>query len=113
VLACTGIYGVEHHTVARRRHELGIRIALGAPRARVIRMVLAQGASVAACGVSSGIVASWWLTRLFAGLLYGVTPTDPLTFGSAIAVMMIVGMAATALPAWRAAHVDPMIALRE
>ncbi|OLD57064.1 MAG: hypothetical protein AUI64_01180 [Acidobacteria bacterium 13_1_40CM_2_64_6] len=61
----------------------------------------------------SGFVASWWLTRLSVSLLYGVTPTDPLTFTSAIAVMMSVGVAATALPARRAAHIDPMIALRE
>jgi predicted permease len=113
VLASAGIYALMHEAVGRRTRELGIRMALGARPADVLRLVLGQGLALAATGVAAGIVASRWLTLLLENLLFGVSPADPLTISVSVAVLVLVALAATAVPAWRAARVTPLEALRD
>jgi len=112
VLASVGIYGVMHYLVARRTHEIGIRMALGAQPGNVVRMVIGQGIMLAAIGLAGGLIGAWWLTRLLASLLFGVTATDPLTFGAVAILLTIVAILASSIPALRAARVDPLAALR-
>jgi putative ABC transport system permease protein len=112
-LAAVGVYGVMNYSVALRRRELGIRIALGAQGVDVLRLILGQGLTLTLMGVVAGLAAAYWLTRLMESLLYGVTATDILTFVSVSAVLVAVGLLASYLPARRATNVDPMIALRE
>ena len=112
LLAAVGIYGVIAHSVAQRTHELGIRLALGAGSARVLKMVLGEGLRIAAGGVALGLAGAWGLSRFIAALLYGVKPTDPATFAAAPLVLILVALAACYIPAWRATKVDPMVALR-
>jgi len=111
-LAVIGVYGVMSYAVAQRSQEIGVRMALGAQRAEVIRMVVGQGAVVAACGIGAGIVAAASLTRVMKSLLYGVQPTDPATFAAVCGVLLAAALLACAVPALRAAHVDPVVALR-
>jgi len=112
LLALLGIYGVIAYSVTRRAREIGIRLALGAARGSVLRLVLAQGVRTAAMGVLIGSAISFVATRLLASLLFGVPPTDPTAFVSAAAVLGAAALIASWLPARRAAAVDPMIALR-
>lgn len=112
LLAVLGIYGVTAYAVTQRTRELGIRIALGAQRARVQRLVLRQGVLLAGAGVLVGLAAAAAVTRLLAGLLYGIAPTDPVAFGSAALLLVLAAAAASWFPARRAAGVDPMVALR-
>ncbi|HEU4629931.1 MAG TPA: ABC transporter permease [Gemmatimonadaceae bacterium] len=112
LLAVLGIYGVTAYSVARRTRELGIRVALGATRGGVLRLVLREGALLAGVGALIGLAAAAALTRLLAGLLYGVPPLDPLAFGGAAVLLALAALAAAYLPARRAAAVDPTIALR-
>jgi putative ABC transport system permease protein len=112
LLASIGIYGLVSYSVTLRTREIGIRMALGAERAGILRMVLAQGAGLAVVGVAVGLVASLALTRLIAGLLFGVTATDPATLISISALLVAVAVVASLVPARRATRVDPMIALR-
>jgi len=112
VLAAIGIYGVISYSVAQRTHEIGIRMALGADRSGVLRMILAQGVKIAAVGVVIGMAASLGLTRLMVKLLFDVSAADPLTFAAVALVLVLVAMLACYIPARRALRVDPIIALR-
>jgi predicted permease len=112
VLACVGIYGVISYLVGQRTREIGVRIALGAQRGDVLRLVLGHGARMALLGVAIGISAALVLTRLMSRLLFGVSPTDPLTFTWVAMVLMAVALAACYIPARRAMSVDPIDALR-
>ena len=112
LLASLGIYGLIAHSVAQRTQEIGIRMALGAQPAQVLRMVLRQGLTLAALGVVSGLLLSLGATRALEGLLFGVPRTDPLTYASVAALLVGVAMLASLLPARRATRVDPVLALR-
>lgn len=111
-LSSVGIYGVISYLVARRTQEIGIRMALGADRLDVVRLVLRNGMKLAALGVTIGIVAALALTRLMATMLYGVSANDPLTFLGLAALLLLVALVACYIPARRAMRVDPVIALR-
>ncbi|MBV9887139.1 MAG: ABC transporter permease [Acidobacteria bacterium] len=112
VLASVGIYGVLSYIVGQRTREIGIRIAMGARRRNVLRWVIAEGMRMAVVGVAIGVVAAFGLTRLMAGLLYGVSAVDPLTFGAVAGVLLLVALVACYIPAWRAMRVDPIVVLR-
>jgi ABC-type antimicrobial peptide transport system permease subunit len=112
LLSAIGIYGVTAYAVSRRTREIGIRIALGADRARVLRLILRQGLVLAAIGVGLGIVIAAAGSKLLESLLYGVRGLDPITFAGACLLFGAVALAATYFPARRATRVDPMIALR-
>ena len=112
VIATVGIYGVISYAVARRSKEFGLRMALGAQPANVLGLVMKQGAVLTVIGVVVGVVAALALTRLMATLLFGVQPTDPATFLSVSAILGVVALAASYIPALRATKVDPMKALR-
>ncbi|HEV2298117.1 MAG TPA: ABC transporter permease [Candidatus Acidoferrales bacterium] len=112
LLTLVGVYGVLSFQVAQRTHEIGIRVALGATRCDVWRLVIGKAALVAAIGVSIGLLAAFGLTRLMASFLYGVQPTDPLIFASVAILVLLVALLAAYLPARRAMRVDPMVALR-
>jgi putative ABC transport system permease protein len=111
-LASLGLYGVIAYVVSRRHREIGIRMAMGAERGAVMRMVLAQGLRTAAIGTSLGLVVSLGTTRLLSSMLYGVKPIDPISLLGGSVVVILVAIAASYIPARRAAKVDPMVALR-
>ncbi len=113
LLAAIGIYGVMSYTVAQRTRELGVRVALGAPRQRVLRLVLRQGVVISMVGVGLGLAGALGVTRFLSSQLYHVTPTDPPTFTIVAVVLSVVAVAATLGPALRATRVDPVVALRE
>ena len=112
ILAIVGLYGLISHTVLQRTREIGIRVALGAQRRDIMRMVLRQGIGAAFAGVAIGVVAGKALTRLLSSLLYGVTPGDWVTFLSVSLLLLVVALAACSIPARRAMRVDPIVALR-
>jgi putative ABC transport system permease protein len=112
VLAAVGMYGAIAYHVTARPREIGIRIAMGARRADVFRLVIGQGVRVTLAGIAVGLVVSGLAARLLAGLLYGVSPTDALTWASAVASWLVVAPVACWLPAMRATRVEPLAALR-
>jgi predicted permease len=112
LLATIGMYGVISYSVAQRTQEIGIRMALGAPRGNVFSMVVLQGVRLAAFGLAIGLVAALAATRLLTTFLYGVKPTDPLTFVAVCVLLVAVASLACYLPARRATRVDPLVALR-
>ena len=111
-LAAVGIYGVLSYLVARRTHEIGIRLAMGAERSSVVTLVLRQGLTLAGTGIIIGLVAAFALTRVMQSLLYQVRPVDPVTFLVVPLVLIGVALLASGLPAFRATRVSPVIALR-
>jgi len=112
LLSAIGIFGMIAYAVSQRTHEFGVRMALGARRRDVLQLVLGEGFKIVTAGVFAGIAASFALTRFMRGLLYGVGPNDPLTFAVVAVLFALVALAACYVPARRASHVDPMIALR-
>ena len=113
LLALIGIYGVIAYAVALRTHEIGVRMALGAQRGQVVRLVVLEGMRLAAAGITVGLAAAFALTRLMAGLLYDVKPTDPSTYAAVAAALAATALAACCKPALQAARVDPVRALRQ
>jgi len=112
LLAVTGIYGVVSYTVSQRTPEIGIRLALGAGRVQVFRLILGQGIRVVFLGIALGLAGALAITRVIRSLLFGVTPSDPLTFAFVSALLTVVALTACSIPARRATKVDPLIALR-
>jgi ABC-type antimicrobial peptide transport system permease subunit len=112
LLAVLGIYGVIAYSVAQRTREIGVRVALGAARGAILRMVLRQGMVLASIGVLTGGLLAFGATRLLSTYLFGVPPTDVVAFGGAAALLAVAAVAASWLPARQAMRVDPMMALR-
>ena len=113
LLACLGIYGTLSYAVSTRRRELGVRLALGAARMGVVRQLLSEGLRVVAAACVGGLVLTIAFAQLLAGMLYGVSATDPFTLASVIAVVFVVATLAAAIPAARAARLHPAEVLRE
>lgn len=112
VLASVGVYGLMAYAVAQRTREIGVRMALGANRGQVLQMVVRQAMVPVAIGVLTGVAGALAISRVVAGLLFGVSPTDPATFGSVGAILLLVALVASLVPAWRASRLDPLVALR-
>lgn len=113
ILALIGAYGVTSYLVSQRTKEIGVRLALGADPSRVSTLVVSEGMRVAGVGVLAGVAIALLTTRLASGLLYGVSPRDPLTLGAVVVLLLGVSALANYLPARRAARVDPLTALRQ
>ncbi|MBV9763988.1 MAG: ABC transporter permease [Acidobacteriaceae bacterium] len=112
LLAAIGIYGLVSYWVTQRTYEIGLRLALGATRPRILTMILTQSLRVTLYGIFAGLFSAFLLTRYLGSLLYGVAPTDPMTFGAVAAVLLGVAITATGFPAWKAARIDPVKSLR-
>jgi predicted permease len=112
LLSAVGIYGVISYSVAQRTREIGVRMALGAERAQVLRLVIAEGMKLVLLGVAGGLVGAFLLMRLFRALLFGITASDPLAYFGTVFALMVISLLACTLPAHRAMHVDPLVALR-
>jgi putative ABC transport system permease protein len=112
VLAAVGIYGVISYAVSRRTHEIGVRVALGASPATVVRLIIAQGMRVVTVGVAIGLAGALVASRLMTTLVYGVRVTDPLTYAGVAALLVVVALVASYLPARRATRIDPLVAMR-
>ena len=112
LLACIGLYAVIAHSVSRRTQEIGIRMAMGAPRDNIVGLVLAQGMRQVAIGLAVGLPLAFGVTHVLRGVLEGVSPGDPWTFAGVVAVLLLAGLLGCAIPAGRAVHVDPLVVLR-
>jgi ABC-type antimicrobial peptide transport system permease subunit len=113
LLAAVGTYGVLSYTVAERRREIGVRMAVGADRGRVLRLVLRDGLGLAGLGLGLGVAGALATSRFTSSLLFGVGPADPVSFTAVVVTMAVVAFAACLLPARRAASVDPVVVLRD
>jgi len=111
-LAVVGIYGLMSYSVSQRSHEIGLRMALGSETSRVIRMVIREGLALSGLGVAMGIGYAIAMTRVMSGLLFGIAPTDPLTYAALSLLLITVTVVACYIPARRASRVDPLVALR-
>ena len=112
IVTAVGLYGTLAYATARRTSEIGIRMALGAQRAQVLRMVFLDNAGVAIFGTGAGLLAALLASRALESFLYGISPRDPLVFAAAIAALAFIASAASLLPALRAARINPMVAIR-
>jgi predicted permease len=113
LLASLGVYSVMSYLVSQSTRDIGVRVALGAQRGNILRLVMSQGVALVAIGIVGGVAGAIALTRVMASLLFGVTTTDPLTFSSVCLILGLAAFAATVIPAFRATRIDPMVALRE
>jgi ABC-type antimicrobial peptide transport system permease subunit len=111
-IAWVGLYGTMAYAVARRTSEIGIRVALGAQRGRVIWMVLREVLALSGAGLAIGLGVAWWTSHFVASFLFGVKPNDPAAISVSVAVLAFAALAAGYAPAWRASRIDPMVALR-
>jgi putative ABC transport system permease protein len=112
VLVTIGVYSVIAYTTARRTHEIGIRMALGAEKRDVLSLVIRMGATLVGAGIVLGIIASLAVARIIATQLWGISAYDPITLTSVATLLLVTGIAACWIPARRASHVDPLVALR-
>jgi ABC-type antimicrobial peptide transport system permease subunit len=112
LMAAVGIYGLIQYSIATRTREIGLRLAIGAQRGDIFRMMIGEGLMLSVAGVTVGLVGAWWLGRAGSSLLFGVTASDPLTFATVSLLLMAVAAAACYFPARRATRVDPLLALR-
>jgi len=112
LIAAIGIYGVLAYSVNQRTREIGLRMALGAPRAQVLRLIVREGMTVGAIGIAVGVVGALVLSRVLASLVFDVPGRDPLTYLAVASMLTLVALAACAIPARKASRVDPMVALR-
>ncbi len=112
LLACLGVYGVVSYVTAQRTHEIGVRMAMGSPKLEIIKLIVGEGLRPAVIGVAIGIAISVKAMGLLSSLLYGLKPSDPLTFGVVVLLMTGVTLLASYIPAQRAANLDPMLSLR-
>ena len=112
ILAAVGIYGLVSYSVAQRSYEIGVRMAIGATKTNIVMLILMQSLKVAVPGISAGVIAAVLLTRFLSSLLYGVAAADPLTFSATSLLLLGVTAAASCVPAWRAAQINPTRFLR-
>jgi putative ABC transport system permease protein len=112
VLALVGVYGVVSYTASQRRHEIGVRMALGAQPGQILGMVLSQGAVITVLGLLVGLAVTTAAAQLVGRFLVGVSGTDPLTYATVTSLLVVVALAACCIPAWRAMRLDPLVALR-
>jgi len=113
ILAAIGLYGLLSYMVVQRTPEIGVRMALGAQRSAVLSMIVRRGLTLSLIGVGAGLAVSAMITRLLSGMLYGIRPTDPITFAVTTGLFLLVSIVASSVPAYRAARMDPMQTLRE
>jgi putative ABC transport system permease protein len=113
LMALVGVYGVMAYSVVQRRREIGVRIALGAQRSDVLRLIMAQSMQMTFWGMAAGTGTAWMLTRLLGSLLYEVTPHDGATFGAILMILVATVLLASWVPAFKASRLDPQVALRQ
>jgi putative ABC transport system permease protein len=113
ILAAVGVYGVMSYLVTQGTHDIGVRMALGAQRSSIVRMIVRHGAELTGLGIAAGLAGAVLLTRVMATLLFGVSATDPMTFVAVPLLLAVIAVLASYLPARRATRVDPVVALRE